>query len=224
MTRNTWILSAALLAAAPLLAVPSAARGGVKVGDNLAWLADQTVTTTTGQEFAFRDLLPAPGESGADAKEGSLFVLSAWAYNCPYSRGWDPELNAIAGEYAARGVKVFGFDSSVNEVSKKEQIERVNEYIRKAGLGFPVLVDRDSKIAGLLGARTTPHVFVVDRKGVVVYTGAIDNDMRQRKPEEERRHWLRDALDAVLAGEEVPVRESRPQGCSIKWFPKQVEG
>jgi hypothetical protein len=69
-------------------------------------------------------------------------------------------------------------------------------------------------VARAYGAKTTPDVFVLDEEGILRYRGAPDEDHR-----DERRNasWLRDALDAVLAGEEPARPETEPVGCSVKW-------
>lgn len=208
------------LAPATALSQPSG-QGEVEVGDSLKWLADQKVTTTTGKEFSFRTLLPT--EEGNEKKEGSVFVLSFWAYKCPYSAAWDSELAAIAKDYAPKGVKVFGIDSSRFETADKAAIQAANEYIEENELPFPVLVDKNNKIADLFGAQTTPHIYVVDAKGNVVYTGAIDDDHKGQKSEEEREAYLRNALDALLAGKAIETSATRPVGCSIKRVKEPVK-
>ena len=222
MSKTTLLigLAVALLAVSPAMGFLSPDNGdGVKVGSSLKWLADHKVMTTTGKEFSFRQLLPTT--EGNETKEGTVFVLSFWSQKCPWSVAWDTELSAIAKDYASKGVKVFGINSNKKEIASKESVQAVNGYMEEKAIPFPVLVDKHNKIADLFGAKTTPHIFVCDSKGTVIYTGAIDDDAYQQKEAAERKTYLRDALNAQLAGEAIAVPETSPKGCGIKRLSKE---
>jgi hypothetical protein len=75
-------------------------------------------------------------------------------------------------------------------------------------------VDSQHAVADAFGARTTPHVFLFDGTGVLVYTGAIDDNVDSAK--KVKKNWLQDAMNAVAKGQPVPVAQSKPLGCSIK--------
>jgi alkyl hydroperoxide reductase subunit AhpC len=79
---------------------------------------------------------------------------------------------------------------------------------------FPYLKDADSSVARAYGARVTPHVFVVDGKGVLRYRGYIDDSAR---PEQRSKTGLTDALDAVIANQPVTETVTREFGCTIKF-------
>jgi hypothetical protein len=85
---------------------------------------------------------------------------------------------------------------------------------RDGGWPLPYLHDGSQEVARAYGAKTTPHVFVVDAAGTVRYAGAPDADYRDPSL---NAAWLREALDAVLAGEEPSRSETAPVGCSVKW-------
>ena len=79
----------------------------------------------------------------------------------------------------------------------------------------------DGKVGRRYGARTTPHIFIVD-KGKLVYMGAHDNQKPAgRKKQPEYRNYVEEALDAVLAGKEVPLSVTEPYGCSVKYKKKE---
>jgi alkyl hydroperoxide reductase subunit AhpC len=82
------------------------------------------------------------------------------------------------------------------------------------GYPFPYLKDSDSSIARAYGARVTPHVFVVDKTGVVRYRGYVDDSA---KPEKRTKSGLTDALDSLLAGKPVTETATNAFGCSIKF-------
>ncbi len=78
---------------------------------------------------------------------------------------------------------------------------------------FPYLYDESQEAARAWDARTTPHLFVLDPEQRIVYEGAPDADHQDPGL---RAQWLREALDAVLAGRAAPP-STEPVGCSIKW-------
>jgi len=86
---------------------------------------------------------------------------------------------------------------------------------RLKGYPFPYLFDETQEVARAYGAERTPEVFVFDRDRRLRYHGAIDDNYED--PSRVRAHYLRDALDALLAGEPVPVEDTRPVGCTVKW-------
>ncbi|MFQ5748239.1 MAG: redoxin domain-containing protein [Planctomycetota bacterium] len=188
----------------------------VQVGADMTWLKNVQLHTADGREFTFREFLPRP--KGEEMGQGSLFVISFWSCKCPWSKAWDTALSAIARDYAGQGVRVIGIDSN-----KTETVKEINRYRKKESIPFPVLIDPGNKLADRFGAKTTPHIFLVNRDGKVVYTGAIDNDARRTLEPGKRQTWLRDALDAVLAGKEVPKTETAPVGCGIQRVSAKVK-
>ena len=85
----------------------------------------------------------------------------------------------------------------------------------KEGQPFPVLLDSDGKVGKAFGARTTPHTFVIDEKGVLRYAGAIDDDPRGNN--KAPTNYVKTAVDAVLTGKPVPASTTQPYGCSVKY-------
>jgi peroxiredoxin len=84
------------------------------------------------------------------------------------------------------------------------------------GFSYPVLDDHAGTIGTAYGAKTTPHMFVIDRKGTVVYEGAIDDDAAGAN-ETTARNYVAEALADVTAGKPVHVAETKPYGCSVKY-------
>ncbi len=162
---------------------------------------------------------------------GKTVVLHFWSTRCPWVKISDPKMVALAETYAKNPKVVFlAVDSNRTELSPGPRSGRktpgktgaarpyaeLRETARKRKLPFPVLVDPGNVVADRFQALTTPHCYVIDPKGVLRYSGAFDDDMRGRKPLEEIRRYLKDAIDAVLAGRKVPVTKTRPYGCTIK--------
>jgi hypothetical protein len=81
---------------------------------------------------------------------------------------------------------------------------------------FPYLYDESQESARAWGARVTPHVYVLDAEHRLRYQGAPDPDYQEPA---HNASWLRDAIDAVLAGEQLARPQTDPVGCSVKWKP-----
>lgn len=96
-----------------------------------------------------------------------------------------------------------------------DSFEAMVERAKEKGFNFPYLHDESQAIARAYGAQRTPEVFVFDRERRLCYHGAIDDNYKD--PGAVKQHYLRSALDAVLAGKAAPVGETAPVGCTIKW-------
>lgn len=84
---------------------------------------------------------------------------------------------------------------------------------------FPYLYDGENqKVSMAYGPVSTPHAFVFDKERILRYQGGIDNS---EDPKLVKKHFLRDAIDAVLKGRQVEVKQTKPFGCSIKWASKR---
>jgi hypothetical protein len=81
-----------------------------------------------------------------------------------------------------------------------------------------ILIDADGTVGKAYGAKTTPHMYVIDAEGQLVYQGAID-DKRSTSPDDiaSSKNYVSAALDAVLAGEAVEVAKTTPYGCGVKY-------
>jgi hypothetical protein len=80
---------------------------------------------------------------------------------------------------------------------------------------FPYVVDATSNVARAFGATKTPEAFLFDKEGKLVYHGAIDDNGQE--PAKVEKNYLKDALEAVLSGGEIAVKETKSIGCSIKF-------
>ena len=154
---------------------------------------------------------------------GKPVVIDFWSCRCPYSVAWEQSLIDLHAKYKEQGVTFLAIDSNHTEVmpDTEDPYHVIREYVKKAKVTYPILIDEGNVIADRFAAKTTPHIFLIDGKGVVRYTGAIDNDSNPKKPlpEGEVEPWLDDAIAAVLAGKEVPKAETKAIGCTIKRLP-----
>jgi peroxiredoxin len=160
---------------------------------------DFTLPDTEGREHA----LP----------EGKVTAVIFTCNHCPYALAWHDRILDVARDYADVGF--FAINPNDAERYPGDSYDAMRERVeRDGGWPLPYLHDESQEVARAYGARTTPHVFVIDAEGVVRYAGAPDADHRDPSLE---AAWLREALDAVLAGEEPARPETEPVGCSVKW-------
>ncbi len=151
--------------------------------------------------------LPNPGDAPA--------TVVVWTCNhCPYALAWHDRLLDVARDYAEAGVGLLMVNSNDAQRYPADSLEAMRDRHRAEGWPVPYLHDADQSAARAWGARTTPDVFVLDPDLRLAYRGAPDPD--HERPEL-AAGWLRDALTAVLAGEQPDPRLTQPIGCSIKW-------
>ncbi len=135
--------------------------------------------------------------------------------HCPYALAWHDRVVALARDYADRGVRVLAINPNDAERYPRDSQQAMRERVRRGDFdGVPYLRDETQEVARAYDAKTTPDVFVLDAGGVLRYRGAPDADYEDL---EQNAVFVRDALDAVLAGREPEEPQTPPVGCSIKW-------
>jgi peroxiredoxin len=158
--------------------------------------------------------LPATDGSRAALAAGAPTVVVFTCNHCPYAIAWHERLNDVARDYSARGVAFVAINSNDADRYPRDSFDAMRTRFDSDPWPMPYAHDATQEIAHAYGAKTTPDVFVIDASGVLRYRGAPDAD---HGDEGQRAGWLRDALDAVLAGSEPALAETKPVGCSIKW-------
>ena len=177
-----------LISVAQVQAVP------VAIGDTLA-------------PFSLKDYQGK--EVDLKAFQGSkAVVLMFIATQCPVSNAYNERMAALAKDYQAKGVAIVGINSNRQETSAE-----IAAHASQHGLTFPILKDVDNVEADQFGAQVTPETYVYDAGWKLRYHGRIDDNQRGDHIQSQD---LRNALDAVLAGKDVPVKETKAFGCTIK--------
>jgi hypothetical protein len=138
-----------------------------------------------------------------------LTVLLVFTAECPVQKAHDGRVREIVGGYGARGVSFFAIASEVGADLPAER-----EEARRRALGLPVLEDRGAALANALGVEYSTHAVLLDRERRVLYTGAIDGDRSHLTDHAEP--YLKNALEAALAGKAVAKSRTEALGCPLR--------
>ena len=148
--------------------------------------------------------------------DATILVLVQSCNHCPYVLAWEARIDALAREYADRGVRFVAVNSNDAEAYPADSFDAMMDHAREAGYSFDYLYDESQEVARALGSERTPEAFVFDADRRLVYHGAVDDN---REEADVTTSYLRDALEAALAGEIPPVADTPPVGCTVKWRP-----
>jgi hypothetical protein len=183
---------------------------------------------TSGEHAVVDRAAPVFTLSSSDGKTHSLsdfegkFVVLEWVnFGCPFVRKhYDSgNMQQLQKTYTAKGVIWLSVCSSAPGKQGYYAGEELTKQIaRENYAGSAYLMDAEGTVGMSYGAKTTPHMFVIDPKGTLIYAGGIDD-----KPSTNREdiagatNYVSQALDAALAGKTVATKESRSYGCSVKY-------
>jgi peroxiredoxin len=151
----------------------------------------------------------------ADYTNKQVVVVIFSCNHCPYVQAWEDRMVQIQSDYRDRQVQLIAISANDAKRYPGDSFDSMKARAEAKGFNFPYLYDESQEVARHYGAERTPEVFVFDRAGIMRYHGAIDDNYDQ--PDAVKQSYLRDALDAVLAGGEPSVPETKPVGCTIKW-------
>ncbi|MBJ6760495.1 thioredoxin family protein [Myxococcaceae bacterium JPH2] len=164
---------------------------------------------------------PAPAFTLKD-ESGKEHSLAEYKGKVVVLEWTNPECPFVKRHYEAKTMQdtVKGFDSkkvvwlAVDSTSTHTP-QVASEWKKKEALSYPVLLDTAGTVGKSYGAKTTPHMYVIDAQGVVRYAGAIDDDPRGKNAT--KTNYVKSAVDALLGGKPVAAPTSEPYGCSVKY-------
>lgn len=153
--------------------------------------------------------------------KGKYVVLEWTNPGCPFVRNHynTRNMQALQEGWGPRGVVWLAIDSSNRSSSDYMPGAKLGQWMQSRGAAQKaVLVDPDSTVARLYQAKTTPHMFVINPEGTIVYAGAIDDRPSTRPEDPPAAHnYVRAALTEATGGMPVTTGTSTPYGCSIKY-------
>lgn len=147
----------------------------------------------------------------ADMEDVDVIVTVFTCNACPVAKDYEPRLVELQKNYQDKGVRVVAINVSNG---KGEDIPAMKERAEKEDINFAYVDDPSQESAKNYGAKVTPHVYVLDKDRKVAYIGAIDDNQDHSKVE---THYVRDAVDALLAGRTPETTETKAFGCGIGW-------
>jgi len=174
-------------------------------------------TAALGQPAPDFTLVDAAGGTFTLSEQRGVPVVLEW-FNpgCPYVVRAHEEgcLASYPAEAAGEGVVWVAINSGA-QGKQGAGAETNAKAAEEWDMGYPVLLDESGAVGRAYGAKTTPHLFVIDAEGVLVYAGAVDDDPRG-KLGDERTNYVEAALREMQAGA-VSNPETKPYGCSVKY-------
>ena len=168
-----------------------------------------TLTDTKGAAHALADFAGKP-------------VVLEWTNpDCPFVKKHygAKNMQALQAKYVAQGAVWLSVCSSAPGKQGHYPADEWNRILAEQGsAATALLLDSDGQVGRAYGAKTTPHLFVIDAAGTLVYDGAIDDQPSTDSADiPGARAYVVEALVAVLAGAPVPVAQTKPYGCSVKY-------
>ncbi|MEJ7675339.1 MAG: thioredoxin family protein [Chitinophagaceae bacterium] len=201
MKKSIVILSSAILIITLLAAFKFA--GGVLPLGSILPKGDLKMKDTQNEEISMND---------AKRKNGLLVMFTC--NTCPYVIKNQQRTNAISKYALENNIGIILLNPNEGARSGSESLEAMQTYAKNQNYKWYYAVDKDHEIADAFGANRTPENFLFDKDLKLVYHGAIDDN-----PSDDSnitRQHLKEAMDNLLAGKDIVVKESRSVGCSIK--------
>jgi len=160
---------------------------------------------------------------GTDGKKHSLgeysdkeaIVLFFTCNHCPYVKAYEDRIIALQNEFEAKGVQFIGINSNDSDKYPDDSYDEMIKRAKDKGFNYPYLRDEDQLVAKDYDAACTPEMFLLNKSRELSYQGKIDDNWKE--PSAVIREYLREAIEAVLAGKPVAEPEQSAIGCSIKW-------
>ena len=163
-----------------------------------------TLLDTTGQERSLADY------------KGKVVVLEWINPQCPFVVACYKS-KAIQNAFLKARQTSKGLVWLAINTTHNTSAEENNSWIRRYGLTYPILLDSKGEVGRLYGAKTTPHMFIIDREGVLRYHGAIDNNKLSDKSRDEVFNYVTNAITQIADEETVAPDYVKSYGCSVKF-------
>ena len=173
---------------------------------------------------------PAPALSAVDTKgktwnlaelKGKRIILEWTNDQCPYviKHYGSGNMQALQTEYTGKGVVWLSVSSSAAGKQGNHTAEEWKQINEKHGSkATAVLLDGEGTVGKLYGAKTTPHMYVINPEGTLIYQGAIDDKpSADAKDIPGAKNYVKAALDEAMAGKPVTTGQTKPYGCSVKY-------
>lgn len=153
--------------------------------------------------------------------EGKALLVMFICVHCPFVKHVEQELAKIGHDYTDQGLKIVAISSNSTATHPQDAPEHMKEQAKIQGFNFPYCYDETQAVAKAYTAACTPDFFLFDATRKLVYRGQLD-DSRPSNGKPVTGNDLRQAIDGVLAGQNLPEEQMPSIGCNIKWAPGQA--
>ncbi|MEE8335939.1 MAG: thioredoxin family protein [Candidatus Neomarinimicrobiota bacterium] len=169
------------------------------------------------KDFKMKDISGIKINLNQVVKENGLLVIFS-CNTCPWVLAWEDRYNTISESCRAKDIGFITVNSNAAERNGVDSFELMVSHAQEKNYNFYYAMDGESILANAFGATRTPHVFLFNNQGILVYRGAIDDNAR--KADEVNNAYLMDSLDALKNGRDIKKSTSKALGCSIKFAEK----
>lgn len=135
--------------------------------------------------------------------------------HCPYAQAWEGRLIELQNAYRAKGLRMVLINANETVHHPEDSFERMVVRAREKGYPFPYLRDDSQEVAHAYGALVTPHPMLFDRERKLLFQGKVDDNADH--PERVQHRYLKEAIEAAIAGRPIRPAELPVLGCSVKW-------
>ncbi|MBC8346236.1 MAG: redoxin domain-containing protein [Candidatus Marinimicrobia bacterium] len=190
-----------------ILGLPFSFASELEIGASMP-MGDVKMTDISGKKVSLNDVKMENG-----------LIVNFSCNSCPWVIAWQDRYNSLSELSNKNKIGFITINPNTKNRAKiGEGLDDMRDFSKKYGHNFLYTVDKGAELATAFGATKTPHIYLFDGKGKLVYRGAIDDNAR--KPNKVKKTYLMDAIQAVGKGQTITVAETRALGCGIKFAEK----
>ncbi len=167
-------------------------------------LTDVEVTDVSGETLTLAEVA---GENG--------LLVNFSCNTCPWVKAWEDRYNPIAQLAKDNNIGVIALNPNAAIRDDGESMEDMKERAESSNYQFYYALDKQAKLAEAFGATRTPDIFLFNSDMELVYTGAIDDNAKSAEDVEQT--FLKNAIENLVAGNEIDPKTTKALGCTIKW-------
>jgi len=178
------------------------------------------VVGDTARDFSLQNV-DGKKVSLADMKDAKGYIVVFTCNHCPYAIAYEDRIIDLHNKYAPLGYPVVAINPNDKDVQPADSFDNMKKRAKAKSIPYAYLYDETQEIAKTYGATRTPHVYLLDKDRVVRYIGAIDDNSEDGSAAKDK--YVENAIEALQAGQEVAVKQTKAIGCGIKWSRAKTE-
>lgn len=190
----------------------------------LLFFVNSAFALTTGDkapDFKLRGLNPKMKDVSLSSFKGKIVVLEWLNHGCPFVRKhYDSgNMQSLQKKYVEKNVIWLSVISSApGKQGHVNEAQALKDKMANKSGATDILLDPTGEVGKLYGAKTTPHMYIVDKEGNLVYQGAIDNQPDTEKDSiPSAKNYVASALDEIMAGKKITAHTTKSYGCAVKY-------